>query len=241
MARRQQKAVERKVAIVAHCAAVIMNKIDKFSSECKTLEKEIDDLEYNIVRLSDSGASDTEIKMRLIMLNEKKRKYEMRTALIVRYESLYALLLELKIEAEAFKDTDDYEYLLRKFPARKLPKLIKMGTKGIPKITKVITEGHERILDHATLIYGSRIEAEKAIKQIKETASKQLEIYDSGRVHENVATYNFKTPESSVKSDVEAIRKARAEKNGATAPASMTVPVGVDTPATVNGQNKNTK
>ncbi len=243
MARRRKKKAETETKIVGLCAQSVMDKINESAANCIALEKEIDDLELTILRLADAGESEHKIGQLIAKKNEKESAYTMEKMLVTMFESVYEPLVKLKVQLEALLTLGWHKFLISMVPEKKLPKMIhSMNADDMVKVIEITKKIIRTISDRIVRAYGDRVEAEKVMKQIEDTANKQLDIYRREKERTRASVSNA-APEvkSSVMSDVEAIRKARAAKNGSVASPSMTVPVGVDTPATVNGQNKNTK
>ena len=243
VARRRKKKAETETKIVGICAQSVIDKINESASNCIALEREIDDLELNILRLADAGESEHKIGQLIAKKNEKESSYAMEKMLVTMFESVYEPLVKLKVQLEALLKLGWHKFLIRMVPEKKLPKMIhSMNADDMVKVIEITKKIIRTISDRIVRAYGDRVEAEKVMKQIEDTANKQLELYRKERERTQASVANSVKPQakSSVMSDVEAIRKARAAKNGATAPASMTVPVGADTSATENVGNKNT-
>ena len=226
---RQYRRAASEYEIINACTTRMAEKRYDEEQLCLAAEKRIRNLENEALCLADAGESEIKIQRILDELAQEKCSYELSKGLCQIFAAVHASLTDLSVYATAVMKLEWYSYLVRTIPEKRLPKMIK--SENADKMKKIIDRTAaivERIEDRIVRSCKDRAQAEVRIKQIKDTARKQKELYEKQYYTAESVIKEVEQAESGKSAtmlEIERLRKARGVNATPTAP---TMPVGVN-------------
>ena len=222
--KKREKQALYEVDVVRQCVAGVEKKSSMNAESCARIEKEIEELITEIIRLDDAGESAYNIN---ILLSQKKAKESMlyTTQMMTElYLAVYQPLLELFTLANNILEMgpDWHKYLIRKIPEKKLDRMLtSRNSEDMQKVIDLTAGICKSLYDCITSRIRDKVKAEELINRIKETAATQASIYRRSKVpcSDTAVAVTDSVTRSAVASEVEKLRQARS--------AGMVMPVNV--------------